>query len=89
VQTKRAVTKPVDGELGCVTPYIICPGGNWTDADLEFQAGQVPRRHAASIVDLSSLTVGSCSHAHSCSLQWAVVSHPQAGIPAATVPCRW
>jgi hypothetical protein len=41
VQTKRAVDKPVEGELGCVTPYIICPGGNWTDADIEFQAGQV------------------------------------------------
>jgi hypothetical protein len=40
-QTKRAVDKPVEGELGCVTPYIICPGGNWTDADIEFQAGQV------------------------------------------------
>ena len=49
-QTKRAVDKPVEGELGCVTPYIICPGGNWTDADIEFQAGQVQtapcgRRH--------------------------------------------
>lgn len=40
-QTKRALDKPVDGELGCVTPFIICPGGPWTQADLDFQAAQV------------------------------------------------
>ena len=41
VQMKKAVDKPVDGELGCVTPYIICPGGAWSQADLAFQASQV------------------------------------------------
>ncbi len=41
-QKKKAVDKTVDGELGCVTPYIICPGGAWSQADLDFQASQVP-----------------------------------------------
>ena len=31
----------MDGELGCVTPYIICPGGAWSQADLDYHAAQV------------------------------------------------
>ncbi len=34
------LNKPVDAELGCVTPYIVVPGA-WTDADLEYHAGTV------------------------------------------------
>lgn len=36
--------KPFSAELGCVTPCLIVPG-NWSDAELEFQA-----RHVASMV---------------------------------------
>ena len=32
--------KPVHGELGCVTPYIIVPG-NWSEADIEYHANTV------------------------------------------------
>ena len=60
-QTKRAVDKPVDGELGCVTPYIICPGGNWTDADIEFQAGQVQRRSTNCSAWCCSPALGGCT----------------------------
>lgn len=35
------LNKRVDGELGCVTPYIIAPGGPWSESDLDYQAGQV------------------------------------------------
>lgn len=38
---KKALEKPVTGELGCFSPYIITPGGHWTEADLEYQAAQV------------------------------------------------
>jgi acyl-CoA reductase-like NAD-dependent aldehyde dehydrogenase len=42
---KRPVnTRPFSAELGCVTPCLIVPG-DWSDADLEFQA-----RHVASMV---------------------------------------
>lgn len=37
-------TRPFSAELGCVTPCLVVPG-NWSDADLEFQA-----RHVASMV---------------------------------------
>jgi acyl-CoA reductase-like NAD-dependent aldehyde dehydrogenase len=37
-------TRPFTAELGCVTPCLVVPG-NWSDADLEFQA-----RHVASMV---------------------------------------
>ncbi len=33
-------TKPVDAELGCVTPYIIVPG-KWSRSDLEYHAETV------------------------------------------------
>lgn len=32
--------KPITAELGCVTPVIVVPG-NWSEADLAFQARQV------------------------------------------------
>ncbi len=32
--------KPVFGELGCCTPYIIVPG-EWSDADMEYQAEMI------------------------------------------------
>lgn len=35
-----ALDKPVTGELGCVTPYIVTPG-QWSRADLEYHAGAV------------------------------------------------
>lgn len=38
---KPKVQKPVGAELGCVTPFIICPGGHWTDADMAFHATSV------------------------------------------------
>lgn len=34
------LTKQVDAELGCVTPYIVVPGA-WTDAEINEQAEQV------------------------------------------------
>jgi acyl-CoA reductase-like NAD-dependent aldehyde dehydrogenase len=37
-------TRPFTAELGCVTPCLVVPG-DWSDADLEFQA-----RHVASMV---------------------------------------
>jgi len=37
-------TRPFSAELGCVTPCLVVPG-EWSDADLEFQA-----RHVASMV---------------------------------------
>ncbi|MFT6396251.1 MAG: hypothetical protein ACJAYU_000994 [Bradymonadia bacterium] len=37
-------TKPISSELGAVTPVIIVPG-NWSDAELQYQA-----RHVASMV---------------------------------------
>jgi acyl-CoA reductase-like NAD-dependent aldehyde dehydrogenase len=33
-------TKPVDAELGCVTPYIIVPG-KWSRSDMEYHAENV------------------------------------------------
>lgn len=39
------LTRPITSELGCVTPVMIVPG-DWSDADLEFQA-----RHVASMVE--------------------------------------
>lgn len=38
------LTKPITSELGCVTPVLVVPG-NWSDADLRYQA-----RHVASMV---------------------------------------
>lgn len=32
--------KPVDAELGCVTPYIVVPGA-WTPADIEYYADEI------------------------------------------------
>ena len=32
--------KPVYGELGCCTPYIIVPGA-WSDTDMEYQAEMI------------------------------------------------
>jgi len=34
------LTKPISSELGCVTPVLVLPG-NWSDADIAFQADQV------------------------------------------------
>ncbi|MCM1983664.1 aldehyde dehydrogenase family protein [Lyngbya confervoides] len=34
------LTKPITSELGCVTPILVVPG-NWSEADLRFQARQV------------------------------------------------
>ncbi len=34
------ITKPITSELGCVTPILVVPG-NWSRADLAFQARQV------------------------------------------------
>lgn len=34
------LTKPITSELGCVTPVLVTPG-QWTEAELEFQARQV------------------------------------------------
>jgi len=34
------VTKPVDGELGCITPWVIVPG-EWTDTDIREQAAKM------------------------------------------------
>ncbi len=34
---KPALSKPVTGELGCTTPYIIVPGA-WSRGDLEYHA---------------------------------------------------
>jgi acyl-CoA reductase-like NAD-dependent aldehyde dehydrogenase len=34
------LTKPITSELGCVTPILVVPG-NWSTADLTFQARQV------------------------------------------------
>lgn len=42
---------PVGAELGNVTPYVIVPGGDWTEADLE--------RHADSVV---SGMINNCGH---------------------------
>lgn len=45
-QTERKATqqplnsKPITAELGCVTPVLVVPG-NWSQADLAFQARQV------------------------------------------------
>jgi acyl-CoA reductase-like NAD-dependent aldehyde dehydrogenase len=43
-QPKKGVqppfTKPVDAELGCITPYIIVPG-KWSRTDLEYHAETV------------------------------------------------
>lgn len=41
---RRALSKPVTAELGCVTPVLVVPG-RWSSADLEFQA-----RHVAAMV---------------------------------------
>lgn len=32
--------KPVYGELGCCTPYIIVPG-EWSESDMEYQAEMI------------------------------------------------
>jgi hypothetical protein len=37
---KPALDKPVTGELGCTTPYIIVPGV-WSRGDLEYHARAV------------------------------------------------
>ena len=34
------ITKPITSELGCVTPILVVPG-NWSQADLKFQAQHV------------------------------------------------
>ncbi|XGV98728.1 MAG: aldehyde dehydrogenase family protein [Leptolyngbya sp. BL-A-14] len=34
------IAKPITSELGCVTPVIVVPG-NWSEADLTFQARQI------------------------------------------------
>jgi acyl-CoA reductase-like NAD-dependent aldehyde dehydrogenase len=39
-----SLTKPISSELGCVTPILVVPG-NWSKADIAFQA-----RHVASMV---------------------------------------
>lgn len=41
---RQALTKPITSELGCVTPIVVVPG-QWTEAELRFQA-----RHVASMV---------------------------------------
>lgn len=33
-------TREVTAELGCVTPYIVCPG-QWSQSDLEYHAATV------------------------------------------------
>lgn len=33
-------TREVTAELGCVTPYIVCPG-QWSQSDLDYHAGTV------------------------------------------------
>ena len=33
-------TREVTAELGCITPYIVCPG-RWSQADLEYHAATV------------------------------------------------
>lgn len=33
-------TREVTAELGCVTPYIVCPG-QWSQSDLEYHARTV------------------------------------------------
>jgi acyl-CoA reductase-like NAD-dependent aldehyde dehydrogenase len=37
---KPLVTKPVKGELGCITPWIIVPG-DWSEADIKEQAAKM------------------------------------------------
>jgi acyl-CoA reductase-like NAD-dependent aldehyde dehydrogenase len=44
LENKPINTRPFSAELGCVTPCLVVPG-DWSDADLEFQA-----RHVASMV---------------------------------------
>lgn len=39
--------KAMTAELGNVTPYIICPGGSWTDADLRHHASHLAQFVAA------------------------------------------
>jgi len=39
-QVKPLVTKPVQGELGCITPWIIVPG-KWNDRDVAEQASKM------------------------------------------------
>lgn len=34
------VTKPVQGELGCITPWIIVPG-DWSESEVRFQAARM------------------------------------------------
>jgi acyl-CoA reductase-like NAD-dependent aldehyde dehydrogenase len=38
--TNPLVNKPVDGELGCITPWIIVPGA-WTEEDIKEQAAKM------------------------------------------------
>ena len=41
LQTGQAQqTREVTAELGCVTPYIVCPG-QWSQSDLEYHASTV------------------------------------------------
>lgn len=37
---KPLVTKPVQGELGCITPWVVVPG-EWTEADIKEQAAKM------------------------------------------------
>lgn len=37
---RQLTNKPISSELGCVTPVIVVPG-NWSKADIRFQARQV------------------------------------------------
>lgn len=39
-QGQPSQTRRVTAELGCVTPYIVCPG-QWSQSDLEYHAGTV------------------------------------------------
>ena len=36
-----ALNKPMTSELGCITPWMICPQGVWTEQQLWRQAGQL------------------------------------------------
>jgi acyl-CoA reductase-like NAD-dependent aldehyde dehydrogenase len=37
---KPLVTKPVEGELGCITPWVVVPG-KWKEKDVELQAAKL------------------------------------------------
>ena len=37
------LNKPMTSELGCITPWIICSGAEWTDRELRRQASQLAK----------------------------------------------